>query len=302
MKLVIKWAHDEAGDLIIGDDCIVYEDNFTDREWANQVNIMGTYDRLISVGGCTPEQARQQTSYAVDRLRRWHKGDWYYVGCVVTILDDEDEKLADASLWGINSDCGDYKREVESEMAYDALYNLQADGIITSFTWGAGTSFWVVFPDNSVEHLTPEESEDSAYMTEDLSKSPEPIPMWNDFFELESHGDSDFRYRCTCCYTTYEMGELTAEEFESGRCKEESCNYHWIKYVELFAADGTTVAVLEHPTGMTRDKWDILNEVEVNTDYALLTGAKLIDSVPTYKPFNWCNTLYKRESLGWTLR
>ena len=55
-----------------------------------------------------------------DRLRRWCADDWYYVGCVVTLLDvdgcatDESE-----SLWGIESDSDDYLTEVAHEMADD---------------------------------------------------------------------------------------------------------------------------------------------------------------------------------------
>lgn len=50
-----------------------------------------------------------------NRLRRWCSEDWYYVGVIVSPLcsccGTPDEGRS-ASLWGIESDCGDYLKEV----------------------------------------------------------------------------------------------------------------------------------------------------------------------------------------------
>lgn len=47
-----------------------------------------------------------------DWLRGWCNNDWYYIGIVVT--DDETDESE--SLWGIESDCHDYIKELEAEL------------------------------------------------------------------------------------------------------------------------------------------------------------------------------------------
>lgn len=52
------------------------------------------------------------------RLRAWCADQWGYIGVVVTLLDvDGEETDENESLWGIESDAGDYLDEVANELA-----------------------------------------------------------------------------------------------------------------------------------------------------------------------------------------
>lgn len=57
------------------------------------------------------------------RLADWCADRWSYVGCIVTLLDDFGDPIEDASasLWGIESDAGDYFDEVVRELADDVI-------------------------------------------------------------------------------------------------------------------------------------------------------------------------------------
>lgn len=63
-----------------------------------------------------------------DRLRRWCAGHWCYVGVVVELCDDEGETVGgySASLWGIESDAGDYLEEVARELADEVIAGFRA--------------------------------------------------------------------------------------------------------------------------------------------------------------------------------
>jgi len=61
------------------------------------------------------------------RMREWCNEQWSYVGVVVTLVDDDDEKLGECnSLWSIESDCGDYLREVAHDLADEINHRLDA--------------------------------------------------------------------------------------------------------------------------------------------------------------------------------
>lgn len=52
------------------------------------------------------------------RLRGFLEGDWCYVGLVVTLLDVDGEPTGETeSLWGIESDAGEYLDETARELA-----------------------------------------------------------------------------------------------------------------------------------------------------------------------------------------
>jgi hypothetical protein len=59
-----------------------------------------------------------------DRLRRFCDGDWHYLGLIVTASRNGIE-LASASLWGLESDCGDYLDSVARELSGEALEQAQ---------------------------------------------------------------------------------------------------------------------------------------------------------------------------------
>ena len=54
-----------------------------------------------------------------ERMRRWCNGEWWYVGVVVML--DEYDSTEQRSVWGIESDCEDYIKEVRNELAEELL-------------------------------------------------------------------------------------------------------------------------------------------------------------------------------------
>lgn len=92
------------------------------------------YDHAASVlkfrgQGCyTAEEAHEIALADFKRLRDWCNDRWFYVGVVVTLLDDFGDEISDCSdsLWGIESDCSEYHREVASELAGGLLAGLVA--------------------------------------------------------------------------------------------------------------------------------------------------------------------------------
>jgi hypothetical protein len=66
-------------------------------------------------GGDDPVQAD------FDRLRGWLNGDWQYIGVCVALIDEHDRPITDKyehALWGIESDCDSYLKEVALELAH----------------------------------------------------------------------------------------------------------------------------------------------------------------------------------------
>lgn len=58
--------------------------------------------------------ARQDYKY----LKAWCDGEWYYVGVIVTLLDEDGEETAiEASLWGVEDSDDDYIRETARNLA-----------------------------------------------------------------------------------------------------------------------------------------------------------------------------------------
>ncbi len=58
-----------------------------------------------------------------NRLDRWARGLWEYVGVIVTLCDEDGEPIdgMTASLWGIESDADDYLDEVARELADEII-------------------------------------------------------------------------------------------------------------------------------------------------------------------------------------
>lgn len=74
-----------------------------------------------SWGPGTPAEAARAD---YERMRGWCNDEWYWVGVVVTLLKADDdapdgyfETKHGASLWGIESDAGEYLNEVAKELA-----------------------------------------------------------------------------------------------------------------------------------------------------------------------------------------
>jgi hypothetical protein len=58
-------------------------------------------------------------------LRGWCRDDWDYVGVIVRLLDDDREESE--SVWGIESNSGDYLREVAGELVGEILGRIEVD-------------------------------------------------------------------------------------------------------------------------------------------------------------------------------
>jgi hypothetical protein len=71
--------------------------------------------------GTKGQRAARAAEADFKRLRDWCNDHWSYVGVVVSVeLDGEEIDSHAASLWGIESDCRDYLREVAGELFDEA--------------------------------------------------------------------------------------------------------------------------------------------------------------------------------------
>ena len=60
-----------------------------------------------------------------NRLAGWLDDQWHWMGIEVTLLDADGDDVDSQSLWGIESDCGDYGNEIASELADQLLHPLR---------------------------------------------------------------------------------------------------------------------------------------------------------------------------------
>ncbi len=74
--------------------------------------------------GTARERAARAALADYKRLRAWCNDEWHWCGIVVDIPDTPYE----ASLWGIESDAGDYFTEVKADLAEECLDQIAAQG------------------------------------------------------------------------------------------------------------------------------------------------------------------------------
>lgn len=79
---------------------------------------------------------RQIAASAVEldyaRMKAWCDDEWHWMGIVVTLLDtDGNETNETESLWGIESDAGDYLKETALELAGEIVSRVPEDGRLT---------------------------------------------------------------------------------------------------------------------------------------------------------------------------
>ena len=84
------------------------------------------------------EVAQQAVVDDFNRLRAWCAGHWWYVGVVVTLHDDSDNEIDERSLWGIESDSGDYLKEVAKDLGNELVkeHGLGGGAVPTPYIWG----------------------------------------------------------------------------------------------------------------------------------------------------------------------
>jgi len=95
-------------------------------------------DNALSPSG-HPLTRAAEIAHAVEadyaRLRAWCDDNWYYLGVVVTLLDEEGHPTTETeSLWGIESDSDDYLVEVAHELAAEILARVEVESPLATLS------------------------------------------------------------------------------------------------------------------------------------------------------------------------
>lgn len=75
--------------------------------------------------GTKGQRAERAVKADFERLKAWCDDQWWWVGVVLTV-SKEGIELCSKSLWGIESDAGDYLSEVANELLDEALEDAKA--------------------------------------------------------------------------------------------------------------------------------------------------------------------------------
>ena len=108
-----------AGELVLCEDSGSYR--YYDFQEASKIAKRDGWDTAPFGQGTRGERAARAAMADYDRLRKWCGDQWHYCGVVVVTAYREDIALGSASLWGIESDAGDYLLEVANELLPEAL-------------------------------------------------------------------------------------------------------------------------------------------------------------------------------------
>ena len=79
---------------------------------------------------CTKEDQAQYKAQDRERLKAYHRGDWYMLGvcCDIAIKTDTNwvtpTVIGRSSVWGVESDSGDYLKELAEEQIAEAMHDL----------------------------------------------------------------------------------------------------------------------------------------------------------------------------------
>lgn len=76
------------------------------------------------------EYAARAAMQDYERLRDWCNDHWHYVGVIVTATDSDGCEIDSRSLWGIESDAGDYLLEVANELLGELLPSLPSHRVM----------------------------------------------------------------------------------------------------------------------------------------------------------------------------
>lgn len=122
---VSLWTHypKRAGERILCEDG--GRKRYYDFEAAVKLALKDGWDAPPYGTGTKGQQAARAAEADFERLRRWCNDHWWWCGVVLTVASaDEDLGILDehaASLWGIESDAGDYLIDVANELISEAL-------------------------------------------------------------------------------------------------------------------------------------------------------------------------------------
>lgn len=118
---VSEWTRRDkkAGEMVLNSDMGSYR--YYDYAGAVKIALRDGWGIANPPEGATKRQiAALAAREDFERFRRWCNGDWSYVGVVVTV-SARGVDLGTASLWGIESDAGDYLLEVANELLPEAM-------------------------------------------------------------------------------------------------------------------------------------------------------------------------------------
>jgi len=102
---------------------------FYDFRGACQTALKDLWDAPPYGEGTARQRAARAAMADCNYLRRWCNDQWWWAGVVVTLLDDDgDETDYSDSLWGVESDAGEYLEEVAKEVANEIIYQLEKMG------------------------------------------------------------------------------------------------------------------------------------------------------------------------------
>jgi hypothetical protein len=85
------------------------------------------YMALAKEHGCTRERAHKQCLEAFERMRQWCSDQWQYIGVMVECVDYDGNVLGEDALWGIESDCEEYIKEVIQDCIEGIGYSLDRE-------------------------------------------------------------------------------------------------------------------------------------------------------------------------------
>lgn len=118
---VSEWTNRDkkAGEMVLNSDMGSYR--YYDYAGAVKIALRDGWGIANPPEGATRRQiAALAAREDFERLRRWCNDDWSYVGVVVTV-SAKGVELGSASLWGIESDAGEYLVEVANELLPEAM-------------------------------------------------------------------------------------------------------------------------------------------------------------------------------------
>ena len=114
--------------------------NIARKDWGLNTENMTQLSRKLGRQPKKREIAAEAARLDFEHLRAWCNGDWFWCGASVQMLDGGGDPIGDKyahALWGIESNDGDYLREVAEELASQ----------IPSPRWEAAVTFGEGDPD-----------------------------------------------------------------------------------------------------------------------------------------------------------
>lgn len=110
--VVSEWTRraKRPGEVIIAEDCGSYR--YYDVQATQEIALRDGWSAEPHDVGTRRERAARAVQADLERMRAWYNDEWGWVGVVVT----DDETGESESLWGIESDLGEYLEEVAEEL------------------------------------------------------------------------------------------------------------------------------------------------------------------------------------------